>query len=382
MSKKLFVFVFAAVLCVAPVITLGATVKTGENYYLDSNQTINDNLYAAAGTVGVAGTVNGDVMAAGGSINVTGPVSGDIEAAGGNINITSDVAGDIRVAGGNITISKSAGGDLIVAGGQVNVTSDFSAGKDVKIMGGNVNFTGKAKGNLEIKAGTVYVNGSVAGNLDVTAQDIKLGPKAAIAGNFTYSSSRNATLEQGAVVEGETKFNKINLPQRGQIATVSKGVLAGLFGVAWAIKTLAVIIVGLILIYAFKSPTKSVLEMAAVNFWKNVLVGLIVLVVMPIAIILSFITLVGALAGVIALVFYIVLILLASVFGILVFAKLCLKYLFKKPDYEINWWILILSVLVFGIVGIIPFVGWIFVFVIFLSAMGSVSGVVYSKLRA
>jgi len=380
MNKKIL-FSAVAVFCVVPLLVLGATFETGENYYLDSGATINDNLYAAGGTVNISGTVNGDALVAGGTITVSGPVSGDVAAAGGNISINSDVAGDLRIVGGNITVSKSAGGDLIIAGGQINVSPESSIGKDVEIAGGSINFLGKAGQTLEIEGGTVFVNGPVAGNLKITAEEIKLGPKAVIGGNFDYSSLKEAVLEQGAVVSGTTNFTKINT-EVGSNAKTANAMFLGFIGVAWVVKTLMFILAALVLVYFFKPQTKNVLDIASSNFWKEVLRGFIVLVVLPIAIILSFVTVIGTFLGLIALAFYVAFIILASVFNILVFAKVCLKYLFKRPDYEMNWWVLIISALVFGAVCMIPFVGWIIGFIIFLSSLGSVSAFVYNKLRA
>jgi len=367
------------VFAMAPILVFGATFKVGDTYNLDSGTTINENLYVAAGTVGISGTVNGDVLATGGSVIVSGPVSGDVEVAGGNINISSNVTGDIRVAGGNIMVSKSAGGDLVVAGGQVNVLSGSRFSKDVRIVGGSVTFLGSAGKDLNIKAGDVYVDGPVAGNLKVTAENIKLGPNASVVGNFDYSSQKIAVLEQGAVVGGTTNFNKINLTVKGEEA--SKGLILGFMSIAFAFKTIMLIVVGLVMIYFFGRQTKSVLDRGVPNFWKEALRGFIILILLPVAIILSFATIIGTFLGLITLFFYIALCILASVFSVLIFAGLALKHLFKKENYEVNWWILVISALVFGLVSFIPFVGWIFAFIIFLSSLGSVSTVLYNKIR-
>lgn len=382
MNKKFLGLAVVLAAVVVPEVIFGATVKTGENYYLDANATINDNLYSAGGTVGISGAVNGDLMVAGGSVIVSGPVSGDVAAAGGNITISSDIAGDLRIAGGSITVSKSTAGDLITAGGQINVLADSSFGKDIKIVGGSINFLGKALKSLDIKGGTVYINGQVSGDLKVMAEDIKLGPNAVIAGNFNYSSPKEAVLEQGATVNGKTDFKKVNLPERGEIVKTGKGVFLGFLGVGWLVKTLMAITAALVLIYFFKPQTKNVLDSSMANFWKGVLRGFAVLFLTPIAIIISFMTVVGVFLGLIAMFFYIAILILSLIFSILIFAKLCLKYLFKKDSYELNWWVAALSAVVFGIVCMVPFVGWILGFVVFLSSVGSVSSFVYVKLRS
>lgn len=359
--KKIYFAVLVAVLALAPALTLGATFQTGQTYYLEPGKTVNDNLYAAGGVVGVLGNVNGDVMAAGGNISVVGNVSGDVALAGGNLDVKGNVAGDVRIVGGQINISNNIGGDLLAAGGQVSVMPGTTIGKDVAIAGG-----------------VVYIDSAINGNLLVAAKQIKLGPNAQIKGKFDYYSQNQATLENGAVVVGATNFHKVNV----QTGKVSKPAVFGFSIVAWLVKLIIMIVAGIVLLYFFRAQTNAVVEKSATNFWWEVLRGFIVLVAVPVAVLLSFITVIGSALGVIALLSYILFIVVASIFAVLVFARLCLKYIFKKPDYVLNWWVLIVSALAYYLLSLIPFVGWIFALIIFLSALGGTSDFIYHKIRA
>ena len=117
------------------------------------------------------------------------------------------------------------------------------------------------------------------------------------------------------------------------------------------------------------------------NFWKEVGRGFVLLVVVPIASIISFITVIGAPLGFMALLSYIVLFIASLFVTVLVFAKLVMKYVFKKANYELNWWVVILSTLILAIISILPIVGFIFTFILFLSAFGALTGHVYKKLK-
>jgi cytoskeletal protein CcmA (bactofilin family) len=362
MIKKIsFVSIFVT-LMIVPFFAQGATFKTGKTYFLVPGSTINDNLYIASGNIGITGTVNGDVLAAGGNISISGPVSGDIAAAGGTINISSDVGGSVRVAGGNINISKLVGGDLVIAGGQIAVMPGSNVGKDAAIAGGSI-----------------YIDGIISGNLQVTGTEITLGPNAVIKGTFDYYSKIPATLEQGAVVGGATNFHKSNVPAK---APANRGFGFGLMGIFGLVKIMITFIAALALLLFFNSQVNTIVKKSVSNFWKEALRGFIILVVTPIAIILSFITVIGSLLGIIAVLFYVLFMIISSVVGILLFASLALKYLFKKDSYKLNWWITAVSALALGLISIIPIVGWIFSFIIFISAMGSTSDFVYRKLRS
>ncbi len=382
MVKKIFLGIFAGVLVLAPVLAFGATFKTGESYYLEPGTVIADNFYTAGGSISVAGEVEGDLFAAGGNVMVSGPVSGDLAAAGGMINITSNIEGDVRVAGGNVVIMSSVGGELIAVGGQISIMPGSIVAQDAKIAGGNINFAGKVTEKLVLKGDTVYINGEVGGDLSVEAGKIKLGPKALIKGNFDYSSFKEAEFEQGSEIKGLTSFSKTEL----QVKKVEeKGLFLGFVSFvsfAWIIKSLMIIVAALILMYLFRVFTKSVVSQGVLSFWKEALRGFVVLVVVPVAIILCLITFVGVFVGIILALFYALLMIISSVVSVLIFTQLVARHVFKKKDYELNWWTVILGTLVLGLISIIPFVGWVFTFIIFLSAFGSSSNAFYKKLRA
>jgi cytoskeletal protein CcmA (bactofilin family) len=360
--KKILSGAILAILMVVPFVASGATFKTGQSYYSDPNVVVNDNLYAASGNIGITGPINGDLFVAGGNIMLSGTVSEDVAAGGGTLNITGKITGDARFVGGNINISNSIGGDLIIAGGQINIVSSVSVEKDAGIAGG-----------------TVYIDGTINGNLRVAAREIKFGPNALIRGNFDYYSEVPVTLESGAIVEGTTNFHQINLSAD---KSINKKFIFGLMSVADLAKLMMIFAAALVLFYAFKNQTKAIVERSVSGFWKEALRGFIVLVVAPIAIILSFVTVIGAPLGFIAAFFYAAFLVISSIVSALLFAKLLLKYLFKKDNYELNWWVIAISVLALKLVVFIPFIGGILAFFIFISALGSISDFVWKKIRA
>ena len=359
MRKSLIFVSFLVGLAVVPLIAHGATFKADQNYYFDPSAVLNDNLYAAGKNVSVAGTINGDLFTAGENVAISGPISGDLAAVGSSLNISNNIGGSVRVAGENVNIYKSTGGDLLAAGKQISLMSGSVVAKDAAMAGA-----------------TVYINGTINGNVQVTARDIKLGPNAIIKGTLNYYSDSQATVEQGAVIQGATNFHKTNTSK------ANKGSKSGLIGFLALAKSLMIFVIALIMLYGFRKPTNAIIEKSVSGFWPKALRGFIVLVVVPIAIIISFITIIGAFLGIILALFYGVLIVIASVVSVLLFAKLSLKYLFKKGEYELNWWAVAIATLVFGLIAIIPFVGWIFVFIIFISALGSTADWLYKTLSA
>src|SRR5437870_4762579 len=85
-----------------PAQALAADPRQGETVVVGPNETINDDLYAAGGTITIQGTINGDLVAAGSTITISGVVNGDVIAAGGTITISGPVRGSVRSGGGNL----------------------------------------------------------------------------------------------------------------------------------------------------------------------------------------------------------------------------------------------------------------------------------------
>jgi cytoskeletal protein CcmA (bactofilin family) len=378
MNKKLF-SVILAFFMVIPFLVCGATMEAGDNYYLASSSTVNDNLYVASPDANISGIVTGDLFVFGGNVLVVGTVEGDLMSAGGTLNISGRVSGDERVAGGNIMISNFVGGDLLVAGGQISVLSGAVIEKDVEIAGGNINFSGESNGKLSINGGNVYINGKVNGDLSINAESVKLGPNAVIAGNFKYSSLNEAVLEEGAKINGTIDFSKMSISENKEMPI--KQSFFGFITFGLIIKLITLIFTVLIFFYLFKNQAEAIVKEGVSNFWKNTGKGFILLVVVPVAIILSFITVIGSVLGVIAMFSYIVLLIVSSIVANLFFAQLCMKYIFKKEEQKLNWWIIVLSILVFGLISLIPFIGWLFKFIIFLTAFSSLTGYIFNKLK-
>ena len=137
----------------------------------------------------------------------------------------------------------------------------------------------------------------------------------------------------------------------------------------------------MIALYFAGDQVKSIVREASSNFWKEAGRGFVILFIAPVAIIISFITIIGMTLGLIALFVYLALIFIAAVIAVLLFARLALKYVFKKENYELNWWVVILAVSALGLITFIPIVGWLFTLVIVLAALGSSAKYVYKKLK-
>ncbi|MGC9968532.1 MAG: hypothetical protein ABSC29_02255 [Minisyncoccia bacterium] len=364
---KKFILGVGVVAVLVPFVSFGAYKSAGKSVVLNATQPINDNAYVAGGNVMTSGVINGDLLAAGGSVFVSGKVVRDVMAAGGNVTLSGVSAEDVRIAGGNLNVSAVLSGELMAGGGEVIVTPDSRITKDSVVAGGSVTFNGDEAGNLEVYGGSVYIGGTVEKNLTIKgSKDITIGSGAVIKGNLDYTSVNDATIESGARILGAKTFHKVEASAPTNVA----GPLAAVFTFWWIAKFLMALLVAYLLWYLFRSDMVALITEAGSHFGRELLRGFIFAVVMPIAIIIACVTVVGALVGGIAALVYAALILLAFPVAILVVASLL-----RKRRTDLHWYGILLAAVILEIVALIPFVGCVACLIICLASLGALLNV-------
>jgi cytoskeletal protein CcmA (bactofilin family) len=318
--------------------------------------------------------VQGDLVAAGGNLLLNGPVSADLMAAGGSITILGQVDGDVRFGGGNVTVQGAVGGDIVGGGGQVSLVGQ-KIGGDVAIGGGSITIDAPVAGVVHLAGGEVRINAPIQGNVFVQAEKLTLGPKAAIAGNLTYSASDVATLEDGAVVRGATEFNE--RPERATQAGVTAGLLA-LFSL-WMIAKFLMLLVGAgALAYFFQRYSRQLVATAGTQPWMEIVRGLVVVIVLPVVSFLLLATIIGIPLGLGGLLTLGILCIFAHLAAPIIVGSIVHQWIKKPAGYVVNWKTVLLGVAIFFFLGLIPFIGWIVKAAICLLTLGAALNIKWS----
>ena len=369
-NRLLFFLIFLLFISSSPQVS-AAEFRMGEVYALQQKDTVFHDLYAAGGTITVAGSVAGDLVAAGGDVTMTGRVDQDMIIAGGTINISGSVGDDLRAAGGKIQIAGKVGDDAILAGGLVYFIPGSMVGGDVIAFGGRVMLDAEVAGKVKIVAREVMINGQVSGDVDIKADRVVLGERAVIGGNFSYKSRKEAEMKAGSLIKGVTTFEKTEEPPHRRL----KALLA-----AWVLaRYLMLLTAALAAVLLFKKFSQGLVEGAKGRFGADFLTGFVIVIVVPVAILAFFITVIGAPIGFVAGLLYILLFVLSSVYAGVFLGSLILKKLFKKPAPEANWKAALLGVTVYTVVGIVPVFGWLFKMTFLLTVFGFLSRALYQK---
>jgi len=362
-----------SILMLLPVVSLAAIdiQKTSGSATL----TTSHNVYTAGNAVNVSQKESGDVFAAGNLVSVTADINQDLFAVASNLTIISKISGDARVAGGNVNISGEVDGELMLAGGQVEIAPSSVVNGDFLAAGGRLDIAGTINGNAKIAADEISISGVFNKDADIKAKSLTIEKTAVINGNINYTGEKEAVINEGAKINGEISFTKIEAKKPKTAAGLGK-----VFSVFWLIKFLAMAIAALILFFLFRKNISRIAAETVDNSWKKLLRGFIILVVVPVAIILSFVTVIGFPLGLFGIMLYGLLLVIASAFSGIVVAEFINRLFFRGERAKpLSWPMIILGAAIMGLLPLIPFIGWIIKFIIFLVAFGAISNLLYKQ---
>jgi len=377
LRNALCVSLFLAVLF--PVGAFAATIKGGETYSLKQGEVIKDNFYVGAGEVSIAGDVDGDLIAGGGSVTVSGNTSGDVLVGGGDVTILDEVKGDLRIAGGNVLVTSNVAGDLVVLGGNVRILSGATIGKDLLVLGGRLLLNGNVKGDVTVGVGEIEIDSKIDGDVYIkNSEKITIGANSVILGNLTYSGKDTSilNLSEGASIGGETIFKENKIFQLKEAKTM----LSAFLGFFAFLKLLALLIAVILGVALFRRFSFNVVETVVQNPGKELIRGFVVLIVVPVAVILSFFSMVGFLVGIITLLAYITLIILSSIYSGVVLGVWAHKIITRGDDIMVDWKTALFGTIALSLIVMLPIIGWIIGALFFLVTLGSISNTVYQGL--
>ena len=245
----------------------------------------------------VSDSVPGDAILAGGDVHFSGAAVGDYLGAGGKQTIGGRIHGSLRAAGGEIDVTALVDRNATIIGGDVELDSAAVVQRNAYLVGGNVQVKGAVQGSLLASGGSVMLNGMVGRDVEVAAGSFHLGPRAQIAGNLRLR------VPQGTV--------RIDPAARvGGTVTVLPGQKRGMFRFLWMFGFLVAGAVAVALVPRFAAEAAESLHLSP---GRSALVGIACLILIPCAIVIAAVTIVGIPLALLASALYVVLVYLARV---------------------------------------------------------------------
>ncbi len=192
----------------------------------------------------------------------------------------------------------------------------------------------------------MVISGIINGNVDIKADEISIMPDAKINGNLHYKSKKEAKIEKGAQITGETKWIKIT-PKKKAGLTLGKLFWKFLF-------FCASFLTGLFMLLIAKKESKAAKESVFKDFLKNLGLGFVFVICIPIAIVILLFTVIGIPISIIVLFAYLVLFYIAKIFVGYALGEKVLQLL-KTNGVPAPVWSLLVGLVILYILFLIPY---------------------------
>ncbi len=328
--------------------------ESSDEIYLSGD--FQEDLLLAGGTVNFDGSLLGDLIAASRTLSFDGMIDGNLNAVGQRITVNGEICRSLRTFAQSVNISSLVEGDVTAFASEVTLGADAEIGRDIAIFGTEVFLDGRVGSDAYVHANIVTITGRIEGDLKVNANKISIAPGAYVGGDFNYESKEKAKISAESQVIGETRWKK-------RTGDGESGALSGLVpppgSLIWsAVFLVGSIIVGVLLIVIRREAVYSVLDEIRTNGPISGLLGLAIILLMPVAIALTGVTLFGLPAAIAGLTLYTLIFFIAKVLTAIAIGMFLIGLMRKGKKVSLGW-SLVLGLLVLAILFKIPILGWL-----------------------
>lgn len=348
-------------------------LQAGEEIFFD--EYVTEDVYLAGGTVTIQQDIDGDLIVAGGEVTVNGVIGGDLFVVGGSVLVNEVVKDDLRVAGGSVTLSSTVDGDVVIIGGSADLAQGSMVHGDVITLAGRTNLYGTVNKSVQGILGRLVIGGEVNGDVNVRVTEaLVLLNSGHVVGNVKYFAPEKIENHDG-VIDGEVSFNEIlssaEKVREGVMSIFNRGYLLGKL---WGY--LAMMLVGLLLI-AF---LPNLLHRSSDHMKKEGLkcfgVGFLVFILGGMASLIAVFTVIGVQLAFIMMALLFILGELGRIaagycIGSLIIHDTFKKGTSKKKVFWVHFGVLALGLLIIKLISLIPVVGWIVGFILFVMGAGA-----------
>jgi cytoskeletal protein CcmA (bactofilin family) len=286
--------------------------------------------------------------------------------------------------GGKLFIDKNTGGDLAATASSINVSKDAIIGGDVLASGGDLILEGTIKGSVKTGVGTLSMNGTIEKGLDcrgneiningtingatvLAARYISIGRSAAFMQNVRYWNENGSTDFGESLKKGRAFYDKtlaIDYPSWQFLGYSS------FIAFIWYLGTAFIFILLIRLI--FPNITAKAGEGLFNNTGRSIGYGALFMIVVPVIIVIAFMTIIGIPVAILMLIGYITLLLLGSILFSVLLAQWVNRGYKKKWGFWKSVWATLGIFILFKLASLTPFVGWLISGVAMCVAFGSI----------
>ncbi len=325
--------------------------------------TLGGDQYVSGQEATLSGDVENDAFAAGFNVVVPSPVSGDVHAGGFTVTVSGPVSGNVYAVGNAVTLSGPVGKDVTALGGTITLSGSDAIKGNLRVTGGSIALDRPVDGSALVAGHSVAIDGPIAGDLVLSTEAASFGDNAKVLGHVDIRSTSPIEVPASVAPADRVTFTKV---ETTDIPGDAKGIfdkatdnrlnhwMFSVFGAA------AAIIYGIALLALFPRRIETGFQTGMAKPIKSLLFGILALSAYIGLVLVLLLTLIGIpLAP-----FAVILAILAGLTGFIMGGYFLTDRIFSAFGFETDsLWkralALVVGLIVAGIVGAIPFLGWI-----------------------
>ena len=264
-------------------------------------------------------TVNGDSAIAGNLVDIIGNIDGIGFIAGQKVNVNGNLEYGF-LAGQNVNINGQISKNIYAAGETITLSKDANIGKDLFLAGNSINLNGNIQRNINIYASTVTIKKgtTINGNITIEASNIKVEDGASIKGTLKYNEDAKNDISDNSSI-GKTTTYEIAKNEGFNTSEILSSIL-----------NMVVVFLSItIIIPKTLDKTNEIYEKKNNNYIKNIGIGFLILICVPLISLILLASNIGVYLGLILVALYAIAIYLSFIISGYILGNLILVKLMK-----------------------------------------------------
>lgn len=342
--------------------------------------------FAAGQNVTVAGTVERDAFMAGNNVTLGAPVGGDAHLAGFDVNVTAPVTGNAYAIGFSVDVTAGVSGDLTAAANSIAVRATAPVGGNARLAGQSVTLAAPISGAALITAQNLNLDAPIMGDLRFYGESITFGAAAQVSGTVEIYAPNAIDVPTSVAAADRVTFTQFTSPDYVQEAgrTAAETVVRRFWPAFWAaaLGWLALFVIGVALIAFAPRWLERMRIISEKRPFRNFGVGVLALAALLGLVPLVAITIIGLLAMPILLLFVGIMCLLGYLLGTYFVGLRIASAFTQVTTNAIRAAVLAVSLLVAGLLAMIPIAGWLLSLLLVIFGLGVMSVVLMVRWSA
>lgn len=341
--------------------------------------------FAAGQSAQIDAPVARDLFAAGYDVTVRAPVSGDAHLAGFNVAQSADVTGNVYAAGFSVSLTGKVGGDITAMGNTVSVVAPQPVAGNVRIAGQTVTVAAPIDGSTLITAHTATLSSAVKGDLSFFGETLAFGPDARVDGTLTIHAPQEIAVPASVAAADRVKFERLVAPDyASEAGKTAEHAVRSIWPAVWGtgLWWLLLFVIGVVAITLLPRLTQSLQSTGSTRPFRRLGVGLMTFAAVIGLVPVLALTILGIFLVPFAVLFVVLACMLAYLAGTYLLGVRVVRALTSVDSNLKRVGVLALSIVVMGLLGMLPVIGWLLTLVVLCFGFGAIAAIIMGRLSA